>query len=192
MLELEAEYDGAIAGMAAETAALKDGFNGMQAKRLEAAKAEKAAAKEAYVDGGQEDEEGISIEEFESRVKLRLAFKKAGENVTIIENEGQASLSLRLQTLTLKQNDTFAAQTAEMNEKKAVFVDKVVSTRDAKEAAEAAETAAIAVENKAAEEKRLAIALEEQAEHEAIRKEMESLRNTVRSRIESEMGVTSG
>ena len=189
MLELETEYDAAIASFASQVAFAKDDFYKLQEHRVAEARKAKQAAKTSYVDSGNEDEEGLTMEEFEKRVRLRLSFKKASEALKTLESEGLASLNLRLQALTISQNDSFSNRTALMNAKKRAFIDVVVAARAAKEADESAAAAATAAEAAADEQRQLAMALENRAEIDEIQKETENLHDTVRSRIEDEMGL---
>ena len=86
---MEAEYDHAIAAYASQVAYAKGDFRKLQAHRIVEAREEKKKAKVAYVDAGNEDEEGISIDDFEARVRARLAFQKVGEVLKTLENEGR-------------------------------------------------------------------------------------------------------
>ena len=88
-------------------------------------------------------------------------------------------MNLRLQSLALKQNDSFAAQTALMNERKIAFIAEVVAAREEKDATEAAAKAAAAAEAADDEKRQLSMALEKKAEADEILRETASLHNTV-------------
>jgi hypothetical protein len=57
-----------------------------------------------------------ALDEFERRLRVRLAAKQAEDKLHLLVNEGDASLTLRLQNLTLRQNEAFDADTAKMQE----------------------------------------------------------------------------
>ena len=136
-----------------------------------------------------QDEEGICLAEFEARLRARLAAKKADEIVNVLENEGEASLTLRLQRLTIQQNEAFDADTASMQQAKEDFIVKVVLERESR-ASVMAESAEIAASHSLAETTRLEmLADENQAELDQIRDATDNLHDTVRTRIEKEMGV---
>jgi len=187
MLSIDQAMTTILTSFRTEVEDLKKDFRQLHQQRLDKARAatDKFAAKAKLA--GDPDEVDISIEEYTTRVRVKLAHDNAAGHVRILENEGLAQLNLRLMEVQNAQDDTLDKFLASIETRKQEFIREVLDTRKDKAEREAIlelSRTQMAEEHRIAQEQRDKDRAEEGGE---IAAKTDELKATIRHNITKEL-----
>lgn len=142
MLDIDQSMTRMLHSFRKEVEDMKQAFRLQHIQKLEATRLKLADLLAAAAALGSEEEEGISIEEYEIRARAHIEADNCAKALDKLENTGLAQLNLDLMKVQLKQDEILDAFVTNLEDKKDEFIIQVLKARTATAEQEAQDASA--------------------------------------------------